>query len=60
METFLAMMPQLIPVSKSFEALVAGVRKTAFVQACMVLKTPSAFECFPTVITDVGLSIYLA
>ena len=40
--------------------LVSVAKKTAVVRACMVLKTPVAFECIPTVITDVGLSIHLA
>ena len=37
------MTPQLIPVSETYEALVAGVRKTAVMRACMVLKTSSTF-----------------
>ena len=37
------MTPQLIPVSETCEALVAGVRKTAVMRACMVLKTSSTF-----------------
>ena len=39
------MTPQSIPVSETYEALVAGVRfKTAVMRACMVLKTSSTFE----------------
>ena len=43
-KAFLAMTPQLIPVSETYEALVAGVRKTAVIRPYMVLKTSSTFE----------------
>ena len=53
------MTPQLIPVSEMYEALVAGVRKTAAMHACMVFETYSTFENFPTV-TAYALGIYHA
>ena len=43
----------------SVKGLRTGIRKTVAVQECMVLKTPSAFERFPTVIAELGLSVYL-
>ena len=39
----------MMPVSETYEALVAGVRKTAVMRACMILKTSSTFENFPAV-----------
>ena len=48
-KAFLAMTPQLIPVSEKYEALVAGARKTAGIRACMVFKTSSTLENFPAV-----------
>ena len=38
------MTPQLIPVCETYEALVAGIRKTAVMRACMILKTCPTFE----------------
>ena len=52
------MMPQLIPVSETYETFVAGVRKTAVMRACMVLKTFSTFENFPSVTAYVDLGVY--
>ena len=52
------MTPQLIPVSETCEALVAGVRKTAVMRACMVLKTSSTFKIFPAVTGYVDLAVY--
>ena len=49
------MMLQLIPVSETYEALVAGVRKTAVMRVCMILKTSSTFENFPAVTAYVNL-----
>ena len=43
-KAFLAMTPQLIPVCETYEALVAGARKTAVMRACMVFKTYSSFK----------------
>ena len=53
------MTPQLIPVSETYEALVAGIRKTAVMRACMVLKTYSTFKNFPAV-TAYVLGVYRA
>ena len=58
-KAFLAMMPQLIPVSETYEALVAGVKKTTAMHACMVFKTYSNFENFPAV-TAYVLGVYCA
>ena len=59
-KAFLAMTPQLIPgVSETYEAPVAGVRKTAAMRACMVFKTFSTFENFPAV-TAYVLGLYRA
>ena len=55
----LAMTPRLIPVSETYEALAAGVRKTAAMRACMVFKTSSTFENFPAV-TAYVLGVYHA
>ena len=58
-KAFLTMTPQLIPVSETEEALVAGVRKTAVMRACMVFKTSSTFENLPAV-TAYVLGLYRA
>ena len=58
-KAFLAMTPRLIPVSETYEALAAGVRKTAAMRACMVSKTLSTFENFPAV-TAYVLGLYRA
>ena len=53
------MTPQLIPVCETYEALVAGARKTAAMRACTVFKTSSTFENFPAV-TAYVLGLYHA
>ena len=58
-KAFLAMTSQLIPVCETYEALVAGVRKTAAMRACIVFKTSSTFENVPAV-TAYVLGLYRA
>ena len=54
------MTPQLIPVCETYEALVAGVRKTVVMRACMALKTSSTFENHSAVTAYVDLGVYRA